>query len=374
MPKSVIEKLEDNTFEHAIDVNRFEESVRRKVIGHIREMADEINAILSDMSIAPSVTDDRLDALLKQVGSIITDSTSNARNELRQQLIDFAPLEEKATVGQLNDSIQTTVFTQQLTPAQLRAIVDDTKIRGALTSEWWDRMDQNTQNRIIKGIQLGFSEGESIEEMKDRLLGKRTGNFETFVVGDQTKRRMERKGGWIKMTDREAEGLVRTAVHKVSTDVREDTFKANSDVIDAIESVAVLDSRTSTLCASYDGLRWTLKGRPLGGHGKRMITPPRHWNCRSSHVPVISGLDELDRLALQKGVKIPKAVRASIDGGQPATTSMEKWLKKQSKTRQDLIVGGKAKGDLFRGGKLKLPDFTNKRGDPLTLKELELKV
>lgn len=372
MAKEVIERLEDKVFEHAIDVNRFEESVRRKVIGFIREMSDDINSILSDMD--SNISDQRLDALLKEVQTIITEGTNNAKNELRNQLINFAPVEEEAIVNQLNDSVQTAVFTQQMTPLQIAGIVDDSKIRGAVTSDWWERLDQNTQNRIVKGIQLGMSEGESIEEMKDRLLGKRTGKFETFVVGDITRRRYERVGGWIKMTDREAEGLVRTAVHKVSTDIREQTFQANEDVIDAIESVAVLDSRTSTLCASYDGLRWTLKGDPIGGHGKRMITPPRHWNCRSSHIPVISKLDELDRKAKQKGKKIPEAVRASVDGGQPQSITMEKWLKKQSKTRQDLIVGGKAKGDLYRQGKLKLKDFTNRRGDPLTLEQLKRKV
>ena len=374
MAKDVIERLQDKVFEHAIDVNRFEESVRRKIIGLIREMSDDINSILSDMSISPSVSDDKLDALLKEVQTIITEAHTSAKNELRNELINFAPVEEKAVVNELNDSVQTVVFSQQMTPAQIAGIVDDTKIRGALTSDWWDRLDQNTQNRIIKGIQLGMSEGESIEELKDRLLGKRTGQFETFTVGDKTKRRFERKGGWISMTDREAESIVRTAVHKVSTDVREGTYQANDDVIDAIESVAVLDSRTTTLCASYDGLRWTLQGDPIGGHGKRMITPPRHWNCRSSHIPVISMLDELDNRALAKGKKIPEAIRASVDGGQPQSTSMEKWLKRQSKTRQDRIVGGKAKGDLYRQGNLKLKDFTNRRGAPLTLEQLKQKV
>ena len=39
-----------------------------------------------------------------------------------------------------------------------------------------------------------------------------------------------------------------------------------------------------------------------------------------------------------------------------------------------MIVGGTAKGDLYRQGKLKLKDFTNRRGDPLTLEQLKQKV
>ena len=38
-----------------------------------------------------------------------------------------------------------------------------------------------------------------------------------------------------------------------------------------------------------------------------------------------------------------------------------------------MIVGGKQKGDLYRLGKLELKDFTNRRGDPLTIEELKNK-
>jgi hypothetical protein len=176
------------------------------------------------------------------------------------------------------------------------------------------------------------------------------------------------------MSDRDAESLVRTAVHNVSSTVRDNTYIANLDVIEAVESVATLDSRTTTICASYDGLRWNADThKPIGGHGKVYLSTPRHWGCRSTHVPVISKLNELDRLAKQKGLTIPKAVRASVDGPQPATQSMNSWLKKQSANRQNLIVGGKAQGDLFRKGKLALKDFTNRRGDPLTLEQLKQK-
>lgn len=370
---SVIDKLEDGVYNHAIDINRFEENMKRRSIGFLREMADDINNLLSETTIR---TDDsaRLNELKRQIENIISESVSSAKTDMRQQLLDFAPIEEKATIDIMNDSLQVKVLTTGMTPAQLRAIVDDNLIRGAVASDWWDRLEDNAKNRIVKGIQLGFSEGESIEDMKDRLLGKRTGQFEQYVVGDKVRRRYERKGGWISMSDREAESLVRTAVHNVSSKVRDDTYMANLDIINAVESVATLDSRTTTLCASYDGLRWTADGhKPIGGHGKVYLPTPRHWGCRSTHVPVISKLDKLDELAKQKGLKIPPAVRASVSGSQPATQSMDSWLKKQSVTRQDRIVGGKQKGELFRKGKLKLKDFTNRRGDPLTLEQLKRK-
>lgn len=370
---SVIEKLEDGIYDHAIQVNRFEENLKRRSIGFLREMADDINGLLSESRQISLQEGTRLNQLMVQVKAIIAEAHSLAKTDMRSQLLDFAPIEEKATLDIMNKSIKAEVFSPVLTPAQLRAVVDDGLIRGAVAGDWWDRLEQNTQNRIVKGIQIGFAEGESIEDMKDRLLGKRTGSFENYIVADKIRRRYERKGGWIAMSDRDAEALVRTAVHKVSSTVRDQTYQANTDIIDAVESVATLDSRTTTLCASYDGLRWTMEGKPIGGHGKVYLSTPRHWGCRSTHIPVMSKLDELDRLALQKGVKIPKATRASISGSQPATQGMDSWLKKQSKERQDMIVGGKQKGELYRSGKLNLKDFTNRRGDPLTIEELRNK-
>ena len=52
-------------------------------------------------------------------------------------------------------------------------------------------------------------------------------------------------------------------------------------------------------------------------------------------------LDELDNRALAKGKKIPEAIRASVDGGQPQSTSMEKWLKPYLDAKEE-IVGGNA--------------------------------
>ena len=214
---TVIEKLEDGIYDHAIQVNRFEENLKRRSIGFLREMADDINGLLSDAKQMTVSDGSRLNEMLRQVKTVIAESHSSAKLDMRSQLLDFAPLEEKATLDIMNHSLQTEIFSPNMTPAQLRAVVDDGLIRGAVASEWWDRLEQNTQNRIVKGIQLGFSEGESIEDMKDRLLGKRTGNFENYIVADKLRRRYERKGGWISMSDRDAESLIRTAVHKVSS-------------------------------------------------------------------------------------------------------------------------------------------------------------
>ena len=371
---SVIETLEDEIYDHSIRINRFEEGVKRRAIGFLREMTDDINHLLSESPTAMQST--RLKSMLTQVDDIIADAHKSAQKDVRGQLVDFAKAENESINDIMNQSMRAEIFSPKMTSGQLRAVVDDSLIRGAVAGDWWDRLEKNTQNRITKGIQLGYAEGESIEDMKDRLLGKRTGVSEIYTTRDgRTKKRAIRVGGWAQVSDREAESLIRTSVHNISSTVRDQTYKDNLDVIDAVQSVATLDGRTTMICASYDGLRWTADGHePIGGHGKNYLPTPRHWNCRSTHVPVISDLDKLDQLAKTKGIKIPSATRASISGPQRATMSMDKWLKKPANTeRLNLIVGNKAKADLFREGRLKLQDFTNRRGDPISIDELRKK-
>ena len=371
---SVVSRLEDGVYDHAIDLTLFEEGVKRRAIGFLKEMTDDINQLLAD---SPTVfQEQRLTALLNQVENTISDAHRLAKTDMRNQMLEFAPIEEKATTKIMNDSLQANLFSPTMTQGQLNAVVDDSLIRGALASDWWDRLESNTKNKIVKGIQLGIAEGETLGQIKRRLLGKTTGEFETYESGGKTKRRMKRVGGWIQTSNREAEALIRTSVHSVASNVRDQTYKNNRDVIDQVESVATLDGRTTPLCVSYDGLRWTADGhKPVGGHGKAYLPTPRHWNCRSTHVPVIGMLDKLDNIAKNKGIKIPPATRASVKGKVPDLTKMDDWLIAQPKATQNKLLGGVAKGELFRKGKgkFKVKDFTGRRGDPLNIEDLRKK-
>ena len=372
---TVASRMEDGVYSHAIDINRFEEGMKRRTIGFLKEMSDDINRLLSD---SPTLLQsDRMKSLLDQVDGVIADAHQIAKVDMRKQLLDFAPVEEKASTKIMNDSLEADLFSPKMTSMQLQAVVDDSLIRGALGSKWWDRLEENTKNKITKGIQLGIAEGESMSQIKTRLLGKTTGEFETYEVGGKTRRRMKRVGGWIQVSNREAEAVIRTSVHSVASSVRDKTYLANLDVIDQVQSVATLDGRTTPICASYDGLRWTADGhKPVGGHGKVYLATPRHWNCRSTHVPVLSELDKLDAIAKTKGIKIPPASRASMKGRLfevHGMKSMDDWLKTQDIPIQNALVGGAAKGALYRTGKIKLKDFTGRRGDPISVEDLRAK-
>jgi len=125
---SVVSRMEDEHYDHVIQINRFEEGLKRRTIGFLREMADDINSLLSDAP--PAMTESRLKEMLQQIEIIIEESHKKAKVDLRGQLINFAKIEEKSVIEQTNSAIKTNIFTTTLTQTQLQAIVDDGLIRG----------------------------------------------------------------------------------------------------------------------------------------------------------------------------------------------------------------------------------------------------
>ena len=117
-----------------------------------------------------------------------------------------------------------------------------------------------------------------------------------------------------------------------------------------------MDSRTTDVCISLDS-----KVFPVD-EGER---PPMHFQCRSTTVPILKSWKELG-INLKEA---PPGTRASMDGQVPDTLTYSKWIKGQSVSVQNEVLG-KGKAQIFRRGKLPITRFVDARNKPLTLKQL----
>lgn len=370
--------LEDNYFAHAINLAHQEKGLKRRMVGFLKTMGKDITSQLDDFRGQPRLSgllipsqEIRLNKMLSQVEQSIDSAYTGMSGDSGKYLRNFAKQDMVDQLDVINASVQAPLFSVAMTPLALQTVVDTTLIRGTLASKWWEQQTASAKTRITSAIQLGFAEGEGITEIKDRLIGKPTGQFTNVIVNGKPKRVSLRKGGVVSVSEREAEAMARTAVQGVSNKIREETYHQNEDVIDQVESVSTLDSRTTPLCASYDGLRWTQDGHKPVGHGKVFRPIPRHWNCRSTHVPVLLELEELEAKAISKGINIPEAARASMDGPQPAMRSMDDWLKGKPSGFQRKILGTPGKVRLYREGKMSLRDLTDDMGKVLNLKQIK---
>lgn len=152
---------------------------------------------------------------------------------------------------------------------------------------------------------------------------------------------------------RKAATLARTITNHISNQARAITIVENDDVLDGYKWVATLDGRTSLVCMSRDGVVYKdVAGSPM---------PPAHFNCRSTITPVVNPEFDLGRDI--------KGTRPSASGEVSADTNYSKWLRRQPADFQDDVLG-KARGKLFRDGRITLDKFIDEQGNTLSLAEL----
>lgn len=152
--------------------------------------------------------------------------------------------------------------------------------------------------------------------------------------------------------------LIRTGTNHLAVQARNETLKENADILEGYQWVATLDSRTTFICMSRDGLIY-----PISDNPERSPKPPAHFGCRSTIVPKVKKEFELD-VEGQRG-----AVGSSGRGVVSAKLNYEQWLRKQSKEFQ-IEVLGKERQRLFAQQRLPLSRFIDSDGRTLTLQEL----
>jgi SPP1 gp7 family putative phage head morphogenesis protein len=159
---------------------------------------------------------------------------------------------------------------------------------------------------------------------------------------------------------KQAGSVIRTMTTHASIQARDIVLRTNESLFDGYEWVAVLDARTSLICASRDGIVYPFSDDPI-----KSPKPPAHFNCRSTITPrVRAGMEE--RVAKRKG---RPAVGAKGVTQTRATTTYESWLKRQPAWFQDDVLGV-TRGKLFRRGDLSIGKFVDSMGKTLTLDEL----
>lgn len=144
--------------------------------------------------------------------------------------------------------------------------------------------------------------------------------------------------------------IVRTEIQRVANAAALATYQANADVLDAVEWLATLDSRTCLRCAPLHGQVYPLIGGTPSGLPQQ---PPLHPRCRCFLAPVVKSYSDL-------GLNIAPGNHRDYDGQPSGGLTFDQWLRKQGvATQQDIL--GPARYDLWRNG-LPLDAFSDARG------------
>ncbi len=210
----------------------------------------------------------------------------------------------------------------------------------------WSGIAKNERIRLEAVIRKGLSEGKSVDEI---ALQVRAGNVHNI-------------------TRTQSRGLVITAITAVSSQADHAIYKANEKALQGWQYVAVLDARTTPLCAHRDGEIYPISDTTH--------LPPAHWHCRSTTVPVfkswkdIADLESVAQVRRRNVENLTDAQKAFYDGNTPLRESYNDWLMRQPQDVQLRHLGDYKKVNMFQSGQLTVDQFTNPEGNTIGIKEL----
>lgn len=210
----------------------------------------------------------------------------------------------------------------------------------------WSNIGVAERRRLELVIRKGLSEGMGEKEIALAL----------------------RKGNVFKITRNQSIGLVRTGMTSVVNQADHEVYKANKGVLQGWQYVALLDARTTEICAFRDGTIY-----PIDDVGH---LPPAHWNCRSSTTPVVKSYAQMvaseavARIRKKNLEELTPEEIAVYDGLTPLKESYQEWLYRQPVDVQLRHFGDSKKVELFQSGQLTVDKFTNESGRSLTISQL----
>lgn len=358
MPDTVNEVLRTKAITHAIDLNRYSNSVVRDML---RILASADNDVLTQLAVALQRLADigagtqlnvrRLDDILSGTRDLLKQVYAQADRTLQQDLRDFTAAELDYQTNTLNEATPDAIAVRTPSIQQVYAAAEAEPFQGRLLTEWFTSLGANAQQRIRDTIAQGFVQGKTNDELITAVRGTRAQGYSDGVMI---------------IDRRHAESVVRTAVSHTAATARDEFVKANADLIDEVMWVSTLDNRTTEECMIRDGLLYTVDGEPVDHKVPWLDGPGNlHWNCRSTSTPVLMS-------AKQLGLDLPPLERAAMNGVAPEGTTYGAWLKAQPAHIQDDVLG-KTRADEFRAGKVSFEKFFNDKGEFLTLEQLKAK-
>jgi SPP1 gp7 family putative phage head morphogenesis protein len=364
-------------YRNAIDLNRYSNSVARRVINAYNDIiidaADQLRRLLPDaggtgpMTITAPDQAARLRSILAQLKESLGTWAGDATQLTATELQGLTELQSEFVTEQLRkvlppgarDAVRTVEISPQFAqsvvttdPTQLNVVaLSDDLFEAVYGSEALARQagtgafsltatkgtmitlpNGSTVEKAFRGIATDQAERFSQVVRNGLLTGETTPSIAKRLIGNlqfgeeaKTVRQLVAAGGELTaVADNQIMSLVRTSINQVANSASQQVYEANQDITKKYRYVATLDSRTSSICAALDGREFPYGKGP---------TPPQHFNCRSTTVPII----DPDILPPSTTAK-----RASADGPVPINTSYGQWLKDQPlKTQQDVLGPGK---------------------------------
>lgn len=379
---SIADQFAAENTANAIDLLRLESSIRRRILGSLKRLENDLEAKIRRFDLEGVANDatrrQRAERLIVETRQVLSTAYRRTAAELQVELQDVARLALRSTARTFNELFTVDIVSVTLDPATLRALANRTRVLSLPASEYWRSQREGIRRAFTREIRLGVLQGETNEQLVRRIVGQRTGRRVEVRIGNRVRRVPERTGGVMQTSRHNATTLVRTAVQSVSNEAILRTYQENQDVISGVQALVTLDGRTTDICIARSGGAWDLAtGAPLPESTRDEQfpgAPPWHWNCRTVLIPITHTWAELMERATGERLKILERVgpetRASIDGEVSGIRDFDDFLR----FKGDVFAArklGPGRFRLWKEGRITLDQLIDQSGRPLSLAELE---
>jgi len=369
-------------YRNAIDLNRFSNSVSRRIVNAYNDIIiDAVNQLRTIDELSAPVKAARLRAILAQLKESLNTWSNASVAITSNELQGLALLQSEFVAEQLRKALpagaRNIVNTVEISPQFAQSVVttDPTQINvvtlsddlyksvygvdalarqagtgafnltaakgtmmtlpnGDVTEKAFRGIATSQAERFSQVVRQGLLTGEPTPAIAKRLIGTLERSGERLIFGEVATTKGQLRAAGIKsiiasggeltaMANNQIVALVRTSINQVANAASQQVYEANQDITNKYKYVATLDLRTSAICRALDGKEFVYGKGP---------TPPQHFNCRSTTVPVI------DYKALGFDPP-PPGRRASMDGQVPADLTYGQWLAKQPVAVQAEVLG-----------------------------------
>jgi len=396
-------------FRNAIDLNRYSNSVARRIINAYNDIIiDAVNQLQTVDELSAPVKAARLRGILAQLKESLATWAGDSTEITALELQGLAELQSEFVEDQLRralpagarDAVRTVEISPQFAqsvvttdPTQINvvALSDDlfaavegapasfsltaskgatiTLPNGEVVTKAFRGLAESQAERFSSVVRQGLLTGEPTADIARRLRGSLERPSDRLQFGEPAttagqrraagiKDTVKRGGELTKMANNQIVTIVRTSVNQVANAASQQVYEANPDITKKYKYVATLDSRTSAICRALDGREFEYGKGP---------TPPQHFGCRSTTVPVIDyeGL----------GFEPPRPGKRAAKGGMvDSDTNYGQWLLDQGAAQQQEVLGSKA--PYFRllarkyGARDAMAKLVRDDGSEVTLKQL----
>jgi SPP1 gp7 family putative phage head morphogenesis protein len=288
----------------------------------------------------------------QRIAELMGDAYGEAARVTVRDLVTYAELEARAHVADLRwvaqyaaaragrpaPTVVSDAALAVLTRQRVESIAALPLVDGRDLGRWWADTATSMTAQTRREMQTGLVLGENPAAIARRIAP---------AYAD----RATQPTNVYRRARRDVRTIARTAVTAVNADAQVRTYTQASGVA-SVRIVAVLDARTTVLCAALDG-------RVYRTDDPAFVPPPYHPNCRTSLAPIV------DWAAL--GITPPPRA-AELTNPEPSN-GYEAWLRAQPEAVQRKVLGA-TRAALFRDGRATLAEFVTQERRTLTVREL----